>query len=144
LLQNNVPILGICFGLQFISQYLGGKVEEGEHGWESGIADIHLTNEGQSDVLFKGVNNTFQAPTSHKEVVTRLPNDVIELAYNDMYRFQALRFQDNAWGVQFHPEMTRDFIASHVMAHDSSNTQELERIQTADLSDVQKLTLNLL
>ena len=101
--------VGICFGHQLAAQVLGGKVIRGDKGWELGIAEMDLTKEGEKDPIFHNVRRQFKTPTSHSEVVDALPPTAIELARNKYYPNQAFRLE-NLCGVQFHPEMLKEYI----------------------------------
>jgi GMP synthase (glutamine-hydrolysing) len=96
-----VPILGVCWGHQFLAQALGGRVvDAGEH--ELGYRTVTQVEE---DPLFSGISESFVAFESHSDRVVRLPDGAVELAHNDA-GLQAFRL-GSTYGVQFHPEYDR-------------------------------------
>ncbi|WP_440991753.1 type 1 glutamine amidotransferase [Haloarchaeobius baliensis] len=99
--EAGVPLLGICWGHQFIAQALGGRVVDmGEY--ELGYRDI--TRVG-TDPLFDGIPTEFVSFETHSDRVAELPPGASVLARND-YGIQAYRV-GSAYGVQFHPEYDR-------------------------------------
>lgn len=149
LAEKDIPLLGICFGLQVISTTLGGTVGLGNKGWESGVTNIEITDVGKDSVLFTGVENGFETPTSHKEIVTKLPSEAEEIAHNDKYRNQAVRFNvGKTYGLQFHPEMTKDVISTHVRRRANVETEygtveeRLNKIRQARLSSARRIGRN--
>jgi GMP synthase (glutamine-hydrolysing) len=113
-LDNDVPVYGICFGHQLLAQALGGRVEKCPHGWELGTSWIRLDPEARGDPLFAGVPLEFRAQQSHGDIVTELPTGAVRLAGNLHWRIQAARFNELAWGTQFHPEFTAGIAAGMV------------------------------
>ena len=100
--RADVPVLGICWGHQFLVQSLGGRVVDmGEH--ELGYRTVHRRGE---DPLFTDVPRSFTAFQTHSDRVAELPSGAVELARND-YGVQAFRL-GSSYGVQFHPEYDRD------------------------------------
>jgi GMP synthase (glutamine-hydrolysing) len=99
--RADVPVLGICWGHQFLAQALGGRVVDvGEH--ELGYHTVSRVGE---DPLFAGIPESFTAFESHSDRVAELPSGAIELARNDA-ALQAFRL-GSTYGVQFHPEYDR-------------------------------------
>jgi GMP synthase (glutamine-hydrolysing) len=102
-LKENKPYLGICLGAQMLVRHLGGKVEaEPEGRVEIGWYPIHPTEHGR--VLMRCWPKMVYH--FHREGFD-LPHGCQLLAEGDVYRNQALRYGDNAWGLQFHAELTR-------------------------------------
>ena len=97
------PILGICFGHQLIAQALGGLVEKNKLGWELGSSRICFNDQGVSSPIFRNILKEDYFYMSHQDVVTKLPRDAIELAFNEMGN-QAYQIGNFIYGVQFHPE----------------------------------------
>ena len=103
LFRGRMPVLGICYGAQFMSHTLGGKVEPAGSR-EYGRAN--LTAIDQSDPLFKGFEENSQVWMSHGDTITALPQGFHAIASTEKVRFAAYAAdQEPIWGVQFHPEV---------------------------------------
>lgn len=105
-LEKNLPVLGICFGHQLIAEANGGRVMNDRTQGKAGSYEVHLTGEGEQDVLFSSLPKSFVAQYGHKDSVTNLPSGATLLARGSDCRFSALRYNDGAYSVQFHPEVT--------------------------------------
>jgi len=100
-----VAVLGICYGMQWLAQQLGGKVEPVSGKREYGKAILNLVGSTVSDEFFSG---TFQRQTvwmSHGDSVISLPEGFTALAHSEAGTIAAMR-NGHIWGVQFHPEVT--------------------------------------
>jgi GMP synthase (glutamine-hydrolysing) len=105
LLDLGVPVLGICYGLQWMCQQLGGVVEKADDR-EYGRAQLKLERRG--DPLFAGLDDQTQRTVwmSHGDRVLRLPDGFAVLASSDHSPFAAVRHETRPlYGVQFHPEV---------------------------------------
>ncbi|MCI6671078.1 MAG: glutamine-hydrolyzing GMP synthase [Prevotella sp.] len=100
---GRIPVLGICYGAQFISQSNGGKVEQtGTR--EYGRAN--LTSIDLEDPLFQGFELNSQVWMSHGDTITALPSDCKKIASTEDVEFAAYASTTNPlWAVQFHPEV---------------------------------------
>jgi GMP synthase (glutamine-hydrolysing) len=97
------PVLGICYGLQLITDLLGGTVVQ-EHVREYGLAALSIT---EPDLLFHDIPLNFMAWMSHGDTVTSLPRGFKRLAETETCEFAAVADVDNRiYGIQFHPEVT--------------------------------------
>lgn len=102
-IRGKYPILGICYGAQFISYTNGGKVEPAGSR-EYGRA--HLSSFDKDNVLFKGVKENTQVWMSHGDTITAVPADFKTIASTDKVRIAAYQVEgEKMWGVQFHPEV---------------------------------------
>jgi GMP synthase (glutamine-hydrolysing) len=105
ILSLGVPVLGICYGLQWLCHTLGGVVEKAEDR-EYGRAQLKIERE---DPLFAGWSGGPPQRTvwmSHGDRVLRLPADFEVLASSDHSPFAAVRQQGRpVYGLQFHPEV---------------------------------------
>ena len=102
-LKENKPYLGICLGAQMLVRHLGGKVEpEPEGRVEIGWYPLRPTEHGR--LLMRCWPKMVYH--FHREGFD-LPQGCQLLAEGDVYRNQAIRYGDNAWGLQFHAELTR-------------------------------------
>ncbi len=103
-LDYNVPVLGICYGLQLLVHTLGGQVEEAR---DREYGRAHLRTECE-DPLFKGMPRAEERVVwmSHGDRVLALPEGFSILARSEKSPFAAVRHSRRPiWGVQFHPEV---------------------------------------
>jgi GMP synthase (glutamine-hydrolysing) len=100
--ELNVPILGICYGLQLLAFLFGGKVERSKSR-EYGKAIIKI--EEHKD-LFKGFKKKLHVWMSHGDFVSKLPKGYKKLASSENIPFAAVKNpKKKILGVQFHPEV---------------------------------------
>lgn len=103
-----IPYLGVCLGGQLLAEALGAKVVSNR--WEElGALPVSLTEAGRTDRLFAGVATPFTTFQWHHDSFD-LPEDSTLLATSPVCPHQAFRIGENAWGVQFHPEVTETII----------------------------------
>jgi GMP synthase (glutamine-hydrolysing) len=107
------PTLGICFGHQILAQALGGEVRKNPRGREMGTLTVEHTGD---DPLFEGIAPTFEANLTHVDTVASLPEGAVALARSSLDDFQAIRFSEACYGVQFHPEMDGEVLRAYVEA----------------------------
>lgn len=102
-IRGRLPILGICYGAQYMSHTFGGKVEPAgsrEYG-RANLCEFEKTNP-----LFAGFDNYSQVWMSHGDTITAIPEGWRCIASTDKVRFAAYQAGDEQlWGVQFHPEV---------------------------------------
>ena len=111
LLDRRVPLLGVCLGAQLVAKAAGAPVypaSEPEIGW----MDVELTGEAAGDPVFAELPARFPAFQWHRYAF-EVPAGGHELARSRVCS-QAFRLGDAAWGVQFHPEVTREIVAGWV------------------------------
>ena len=114
-ISTGQPLLGVCFGHQLIAYALGGVVGPNPNGRALGSTEVHLTHAGQEDPLFQHIRGTsFVGHVAHQEVVIAPPHSATVLATAAHDPFHALRFNENVWGVQFHPEFDADISAGYI------------------------------
>jgi len=101
-LGEEKPFLGVCLGAQMLAKHLGGMVGPHADGLvEIGYYPLRPTAEGQS--LGPWPEHVYHW---HREGLT-LPRDAVRLATGDTFENQAFRHGARAYGIQFHPEVTR-------------------------------------
>ncbi|MBP1664339.1 MAG: synthase (glutamine-hydrolyzing) [Bacteroidetes bacterium] len=97
------PVLGICYGAQFMAYSDGGKVEAAGSR-EYGRA--FLTEIDSSDELLKGISAGSQIWMSHGDSITQMPEKFRKIASTSDVEMAAYRVEnEKTWGVQFHPEV---------------------------------------
>ena len=102
ILDVDLPILGICYGLQLLVHHNGGLVETTGVG-EYGFAEIEVNH---SSGLFKNIPKKSQVWMSHMDRVTKLPKDWEVLAYSSNKIIAAISNKDQSRvATQFHPEV---------------------------------------
>lgn len=100
---GHVPVLGICYGAQFIAYSNGGKVEKTDTR-EYGRA--HLQWIDSRDPLLKGFNLNSQVWMSHGDTITVLPDGYhVTVSTADVKNAAYASGSQPVWGVQFHPEV---------------------------------------
>ena len=100
---GRIPVLGICYGAQFISHTLGGRVEPA-NSREYGRANLGFID--TESPLFKGFDAGSQVWMSHGDTITVLPQGYHAIASTDNVRFAAYQADGMpVYGVQFHPEV---------------------------------------
>ncbi|HPD61328.1 MAG TPA: glutamine-hydrolyzing GMP synthase [Thermodesulfobacteriota bacterium] len=101
-LDLNIPILGICYGMQILTHSLHGVVTKASKR-EYGRAVLKVKNES---LLFQGLEEQQQAWMSHGDKIEKLPAGFITIAYSDNSPHAAIQhYKKPFYGVQFHPEV---------------------------------------
>ncbi len=100
-LELGVPILGICYGLQFMAHHLGGKVESAASR-EYGHAEVTLIKETP---LFAGLPDTIDVWMSHGDHAAELPPGFEKVAETENAVAGIANEEKRMWAVQFHPEV---------------------------------------
>ena len=103
--MGRLPVLGICYGAQFISHALGGKVEKADSR-EYGRA--HLDTVNTENPLFCGFDNGSQVWMSHGDTITAIPDGFECIASTADVKYAAYSntaLGRGVWAVQFHPEV---------------------------------------
>ena len=112
---GRLPVLGICYGAQYISHSNGGKVEKTDTR-EYGRA--HLTWHDESNILFKGFTPNSQVWMSHGDTITALPDGYKPIASTDDVKFAAYASTEMpVWAVQFHPEVFHSVQGSQLLSN---------------------------
>ena len=101
--RRRIPVLGICYGAQYMSHTLGGKVEPAGSR-EYGRAN--LTTIDTQNPLFHGFEPDSQVWMSHGDTITALPQGFRAIASTAHVQYAAYAAEgEPLWGVQFHPEV---------------------------------------
>ena len=101
-----VPVLGICYGMQFMAHHLGGAVQPGNQR-EFGYAQVKTVDSELTSGIFDGAPHTLDVWMSHGDKVSKLPDGFVVIGDTPscpiaMMEHAAKRF----YGIQFHPEVT--------------------------------------
>ena len=109
---QGIPYLGICLGGQLLAAVSGGEVVSQADG-EKGTMPVYLTAAGASDPLFAGIPKEFTTFQWHSDTFYP-PVEALLLAGSPACPRQAFRVGTAAYGLQFHPEVTREIVDSWV------------------------------
>ncbi|AGB15787.1 GMP synthase, glutamine-hydrolyzing, N-terminal domain or A subunit [Halovivax ruber XH-70] len=102
-LDGDVPVLGICLGMQLMATELGGTVGSGEYG---GYADVTVDIVDDEDPLVGSLAPETRVWASHADEVTGLPDGFVRTATSDVCAIEAMSDPDRElFGVQWHPEV---------------------------------------
>lgn len=98
----NIPVLGICYGLQLITKLYKGKIVKSKKR-EYGKAHIFMD---ERDILLEGLQNGDVVWMSHQDRILKIPEGFKTLAHSDNSPYAAIRsIKGHVYGVQFHPEV---------------------------------------
>ncbi len=100
------PYLGFCLGCQLLGEVVGGKVERTRNP-EIGMLNISFSNNKNDDVLFSKFPNQITSLQWHSYEVQDLEDnkDVTHLASSPETKYQIFKYQNHAYGIQFHIEV---------------------------------------
>lgn len=97
------PVLGICYGAQYIAYTYGGEVRSAgtrEYG------RAHLCSFDKTNPLFAGISDDSQVWMSHGDTITSIPDNFETIASTEDVKIAAYQIKnEKVWGVQFHPEV---------------------------------------
>ncbi len=126
--EAGIPLLGICLGSQMLAKACGAKVYPGsikEIGWYP----LELSTAAGEDRLFAGCGPKLTVFQWHGDTFD-LPPGAVHLAQSPLFRNQAFRIGPQAYGLQFHIEMTAEMIEDWL--GESVNCGELASLDYID------------
>ncbi len=108
----NIPILGICYGMQLMTNTLGGKVARAAKR-EYGTIDVNIDN---TSLLFKNFNSHNIFLMSHTDYVELLPDGFKNIGSTPSCPNAAIEnIEKNLYGIQFHPEVNNSVNGTQVI-----------------------------
>ncbi|MFC5280318.1 gamma-glutamyl-gamma-aminobutyrate hydrolase family protein [Arcanobacterium canis] len=138
LIAEDIPTLGICFGMQSLGRAQGALTTTAYPENISAVT-IAVTSDGEQDPLFGKLGKSFQTFTGHSEALLppssgrKLSPDTAILATGEHCPIQALRIGKNVYGVQFHPEIDEESLILRINTYGGTYYEagEAERISDA-------------
>ena len=119
----NLPILGICYGMQLITHLNGGKVEKADSR-EFGKAVLEVEN--NDNPLFTGVKKSSNIWMSHNDHITELPTGFEIIAKTDS-SIAAITNNNGIYALQFHPEVVHSEYGTQILENFVFNICKCER-----------------
>lgn len=107
--EHTKPLVGICFGHQLIAMVLGGETTAATDGWGVGV---HRSAVLQNADFMQPRLKNFSLLYSHKDQVTRLPDEAVPLATHDFCPNAMFRVGSHIFAFQGHPEFIKDYAAT--------------------------------
>lgn len=114
--SKQLPVLGICYGMQELAYHFGGEVSPSmEREYGRAIIDITVENQAASELIFKGVNHQ-QMWMSHGDKVTKMPEGFLKIAHTSNSEHAAIcNPVKKLFGLQFHPEVTHSLHGKEIL-----------------------------
>lgn len=106
--ERDIPFLGCCYGIGILAHHLGAEVSKARYSEPVGAVTCGITEDGRNDPLLEGLPETFRAFVGHKEAVQEHPRDCRHLLSSGPCPFQMIRYGQNVYATQFHPEADAD------------------------------------
>jgi GMP synthase (glutamine-hydrolysing) len=112
---QNIPILGICYGLQSLVYILGGTVSKAK---KKEFGPAKLTILDTNNPLFNRTQTKFVAWMSHGDEVKILPRGFTRIAQTDTLPFAAIQNEKKKiYGIQFHPEVSHTVFGTQILSN---------------------------
>lgn len=120
--NQNLPVLGICYGMQLMAKYFGGVVEKGVQG-EYGAAKISFT-----ESPLKGFPNSFNVWMSHSDHVVGLPNEFKTLMKSENNLIALIKHLSRPLvACQFHPEVEHSEFGKELLKYFLNDLANLKK-----------------
>ena len=102
-LELDIPVLGICLGMQVMADVLDGEVGEGDYG---GYADVTVEIDDEDDPLVGSLAPETRVWASHADEVKQVPTGFERTGTSDVCGIESMSDTDrDLYGVQWHPEV---------------------------------------
>jgi len=102
-IKGNKPLLGVCYGAQYLAHFMGGSVEP-SNTREYGRANLSTIHDHSG--LFAGIKEGTQVWMSHSDTIAQLPTNGVRVASTNDVANAAYRIEgEDTYAIQFHPEV---------------------------------------
>lgn len=118
-MEANVPVLGICYGLQLLVRHFGGTIRSGT-AREYGKATLLLTEQGQASPLWQGIAARHEVWMSHGDDIAQLPTTphTFEVMARTHRSIAAIACREAPYfGLQYHPEVQHTQFGRELLTH---------------------------
>ena len=129
-IKGKKPLLGVCYGAQYLAQYFGGEVGQ-SNTREYGRANLSMVKEGEA--FLNGVSSNSQVWMSHSDTIKQLPTGAVRIAStqdvdNAGYRIEG----EDTYAIQFHPEVYHSTDGKQILENFLVNIAGVEQTWTPD------------
>jgi GMP synthase (glutamine-hydrolysing) len=129
-IKGKIPLLGICYGAQYLAHFFGGEVSP-SNTREYGRA--HLSSFNSKDSFFKGVSENSQVWMSHADTILTLPTDAERLGSTEDVSNAAYKFSnESTYAIQFHPEVFHSTDGKQILENFLVGIAEVKQDWTPD------------
>jgi len=129
-IKDEIPLLGVCYGAQYLVYKFGGKVEPSKIR-EYGRANLSYID--TQDHLFDGISKGSQVWMSHGDTIVELPNNFKNIASTDDVDNAAFKIKgENTYAIQFHPEVYHTSDGKQLLENFLVNIAKVEQDWTPD------------
>ena len=112
-IRGKKPLLGICYGAQYLAHFSGGEVAP-SNTREYGRA--HLNTIKKDEPFFENISNGAQVWMSHSDTIKKLPNKSVLIASTEDVQNAAFKIEgETTYGIQFHPEVYHTTDGKHIL-----------------------------
>lgn len=112
--QQDIPFMGCCYGIGILAHHLGAEVSKRAFGEPVGPVTCRVDT---PDAILDGMPNQFDAFVGHKEAVQNLPEGAVHLLSSGPCPFQMIRYRNNVYATQFHPEADAEVFATRIQVY---------------------------
>ncbi len=140
IIAQEIPFIGICLGSQLLAKACEARIGSSPEK-EIGFYPVQLTSEGKQDPLFEGIAESVDMFHWHEDMF-ELPPGATLLASSQGCPHQAFKIGPNAYGLQFHMEVTESTIQKWADAYfspDDSFRMQQKRMMMTDYGSKKEL-----
>jgi len=123
-----VPVLGVCYGMQLLNLKFGGTIEASDRR-EYGPANLFPAS---FDDLYEGISEKSQVWMSHSDTVKIIPECAKVIATNQHRTPVSLKWGERFYGIQFHPEVTHSHEGMRILHNFLLTAKELSPFKIDD------------
>ncbi len=129
-IKGKIPLLGICYGAQYLAHFFGGEVS---HSNTREYGRAHLSSFNSKDSFFKGVSENSQVWMSHADTILTLPTDAERLGSTEDVSNAAYKFSnESTYAIQFHPEVFHSSDGKQILGNFLVGIAEVKQDWTPD------------
>ncbi|OPY64575.1 MAG: GMP synthase (glutamine-hydrolyzing) [Syntrophorhabdus sp. PtaU1.Bin050] len=142
LIRQEIPFMGICLGAQLLAKACRANVfraNSEEIGWH----EVKLTKEGARDILFHSLPHRLKVFQWHEDTF-EIPEGGVLLAQAQSCTNQAFRVGRNAYGLQFHIEVTPDMVSSWMESEKKKVDAKKIGLETMEIRDLFESQVNMI